>query len=184
MSGTFTLVLIFILVFVTHVHTTYAYTHIPCMQTPDRSARLLVEEGRLLERKSRRRLRSHPSMTLSRLGCSRHRRRSSCPPAGAEISGSGSRSQPAGRRGDRRRGASAAPRAAGSALCSAASTSSSHACLIHACVLEPTAASSATPHSSALKPIACNAAMACARNTLQYHARNTRDAAATMHLPR
>jgi hypothetical protein len=56
------------------------YTHIPCMQTPNRSVRLLVEEGRLLERKSRRRLSSHPSMTLSRLGYSRHRRRSSCPP--------------------------------------------------------------------------------------------------------
>ena len=41
---------------------------------------VLVEEGRLLERKSRHRLSSHPSMTLSRLGYSRHRRRSSCPP--------------------------------------------------------------------------------------------------------
>jgi hypothetical protein len=47
-------VLIFVLVFVTHVHTTY--THIPCMQTPKRSVRLLVEEGQLLERKSHRRL--------------------------------------------------------------------------------------------------------------------------------
>jgi|MEHZ01.5.fsa_nt_MEHZ011467145.1_1 hypothetical protein len=63
-------VLIFILVLVTHLHTTY--THIPCMQTPKRSVRLLVEEGRLLERKSHRRLSSHPSMTLSRLGHSRH----------------------------------------------------------------------------------------------------------------
>jgi hypothetical protein len=33
-----------------------------------------------LERKSRHRLSSQPSMTLSRLGHSRHRRRSSCPP--------------------------------------------------------------------------------------------------------
>jgi hypothetical protein len=45
--------LIFVLVVVTHVHT--AYTHIPCMQTPKRAVRLLVEEGRLLERKSHRR---------------------------------------------------------------------------------------------------------------------------------
>jgi hypothetical protein len=40
----------------------------------------IVEEGRLLERKSRHQLSSHPSMTLSRLGYNRHRRRSSCPP--------------------------------------------------------------------------------------------------------
>jgi hypothetical protein len=66
---------------VRHSRAHYTYTHIPCMQTPERPVRRLVciEEGRLLERKSRRRLSSRPSMTLSRLGHSRHRRRSSCP---------------------------------------------------------------------------------------------------------
>ena len=55
---------------VRHSRAHYTYTHIPCTQTPERPVRRLVciEEGRLLERKSRRRLSSHPSMTLSRLG--------------------------------------------------------------------------------------------------------------------